>query len=335
MAAIRIGELSAGLGLPIKTLRRLADAGAIPSHRTEGGHRLFDPDAVRAALGRSATAETPPAASPDWRRAEKLDGLREDVVWAAVASELGIDPKTEGGRIAAYAFTEMLNNAIDHSGGTSADIQVWRSSDAIDFTIADDGEGIFAHVRDGLGLATELDAAAELTKGKRTTMSERHSGEGIFFTSKAVDTLRIAANGLRLTFDNTRGDFALGVDTSTAVGTAVTATVSATPTRTLRQVFDQYTDEDGAFARSTPTVKLFGAGVSFVSRSEARRLLDGMDVFREIDLDFAGVEDVGQGFIDEVLRVWPSQHPEVRVTPMNMNEAVEFMARRVARPPVT
>lgn len=70
---------------------------------------------------------------------------------------------------------------------------------------------MFAHLRNGLKLENLLDAAGELTKGKRTTWSERHAGEGIFFTSKAVGVFRISANGFRMTVDNARADSALGV----------------------------------------------------------------------------------------------------------------------------
>jgi hypothetical protein len=71
---------------------------------------------------------------------------------------------------------------------------------------------------------------------------------------------------------------------------------------------------------------------TFVSRSEARRLLDGLeDDFEIVEVDFAGVTDVGQGFIDELLRVWPTTHPGTTVIPINMNPAVEFMVRRGRR----
>jgi uncharacterized protein DUF4325 len=99
-------------------------------------------------------------------------------------------------------------------------------------------------------------------------------------------------------------------------------------TRSTRDVFRQYS-EDFEFVRTRPVVKLFGLGLRFVSRSEARRLLTGLDEFTEIDLDFAGVEDVGQGFVDELLRVWPQENPGKTINPLNMNEAVEFMVRRV------
>ncbi|MFZ5475538.1 MAG: STAS-like domain-containing protein [Myxococcota bacterium] len=43
-------------------------------------------------------------------------------------------------------------------------------------------------------------------------------------------------------------------------------------------------------------VPLLAVGGEFVSRSEARRLLHGLERFREVVLDFAGVPGVGQGF---------------------------------------
>ena len=95
----------------------------------------------------------------------------------------------------------------------------------------------------------------------------------------------------------------------------------------MRAIFDAYT-EDLAFTRTRTVVRLFTLGVRFMSRSEAKRLLHGLDKFEEVVLDFAGVEAVGQGFGDEIFRVWARAHPEVRLLPVNMNENVEFMVRR-------
>lgn len=69
-------------------------------------------------------------------------------------------------------------------------------------------------------------------------------------------------------------------------------------------------------------------GRDFVSRSEARRLLSGLDQFREVVLDFRGVPGIGQGFADEVFRVWASAHPGVVLTPVEMNDDVRFFVDR-------
>lgn len=60
-------------------------------------------------------------------------------------------------------------------------------------------------------------------------------------------------------------------------------------------------------------------------------MLHGLDRFREVVLDFEGVEAIGQGFADEVFRVWPAAHPETRLVPERMNATVAFMARRAMR----
>ncbi len=66
------------------------------------------------------------------------------------------------------------------------------------------------------------------------------------------------------------------------------------------------------------------------SRSEGRRLLDGLDEFAEIDVDFAGVQALGQGFVDELLRVWPHEYPGRTINPINMNEARRASINRSA-----
>ena len=332
---VRIGTLAKIFGMPIHTLRRLADTGKLPSQRTSGGHRLFSATAVRAALassgsGRFGPAPVTPSQPPVWTRRFALDGtLEEHLVWRDVADVLDIDEGSPAGTVLRYSLTEMLNNAIDHSGGTTVTVSVWDLPSEISFEVRDDGDGVFSHLRDGLGLADNFDAVGALSKGKQTTWPERHTGEGIFFTSKVLDVFRLAGNGIRWTVDNVRNDVAVG-ESEVVQGTTVSGQIDPLTTRSTRDVFLEFSEEF-EFMRTRPVVKLFGLGLRFVSRSEARRLLDGLEEFTEIDVDFTGVQDVGQGFVDELLRVWPSQHPAKRINPINMNAAVEFMVRRGLR----
>jgi hypothetical protein len=181
-------------------------------------------------------------------------------------------------------------------------------------------------VRAKLGLATPRDALGEISKGKTTTMPERHSGEGIFFTSKAVRRFQLDANGVSWIVDNARNDFTV---TSSEVvrGTRVLLDVPRKPSRTLREVFADYTIDD-TFAKTRAVVRLFSLGTEFVSRSEARRMLSGLDRFREVVFDFAGVEMIGQGFADEVFRVWTKARPRIVVSVEGANDDVAFMIRR-------
>ena len=328
---VRISDVARELGLSPTRIRQLADAGIIPSSRTPGGHRLFDLGAVRAAVARRTLPEDPltvtMGAEPSWQHELTLLGLSEDVVWRRVVRDLGLDKESPAGRIIGYAFTEMLNNAIDHSDSETATITWWTDTDQWTFEIRDYGVGAYPKLRQGLRLASEFEAVQELSKGKRTTDRDRHTGEGIFFTSKVVDLFRLTSSGVRWTVDNLRHDTALGMVPATE-GTSVVCQIDPQTNRTLAEIFREFT-RDHAFVRTRPVVKLFGIGTVFVSRSEARRLLDGLEAdFDTVEVDFTGVTDVGQGFVDELLRVWPAAHPGKTVIPTNMNDAVEFMIER-------
>lgn len=317
MPLLRPGELARELQLSVGRVRQLAAEGRIPFLATPGGHRRFDLDEVKAALESGSTRS--------WRATFVLQDLQEDDVWRKLRPHL--DPISEEARaIDAYAVTEMVNNAIDHSGGTSVSIEARRSAGIITIAVQDDGVGVFQNVREGFDLADDFAAVAELTKGKRTTDAERHTGEGIFFTSKAVDVFELAANNVVWTVDNSAEDQSVGVS-NVAIGTRVRLQLAADATRELSAVFRAFSEEHD-FVRSQPIIKLFEIGTEFVSRSEAKRLLAGMAEFSTITLDFDKVASVGQGFVDEVFRVWARQHPEVKLIPLNANPAVEFMIER-------
>jgi anti-sigma regulatory factor (Ser/Thr protein kinase) len=333
---VPIGVVAAELGVSPTWVRVLTRQGVFTASLTSGGHRRYDLAATRAAWTRYRLIHATPAGgmplgSPTYAAHHPLGGLQEDRVWAEVLPRVSLGDRPGAARILAYAVTEMVNNATDHSGGTLVAVQAWRSTGDVVVEVRDDGEGVFAHLAAGLGLADHFASVQELSKGKRTTDPERHTGEGIFFTSKAVDLFHLASNGIAWTADNLRGDHAVGVSPVTT-GTMVRLHLDPGTDRVLADVFDEFT-EDYEFTRTRPVVKLFEVGVTFVSRSEAKRLLEGMDRFREVVVDFTGVESVGQGFVDELLRVWPKQHPDTKVVPAGMNDAVEFMVRRgIPRP---
>lgn len=55
-------------------------------------------------------------------------------------------------------------------------------------------------------LKDDYEAVQELLKGKKTTAPEKHSGEGIFFTSKIADCYEISGNKISLIIDNNVND---------------------------------------------------------------------------------------------------------------------------------
>ena len=95
----------------------------------------------------------------------------------------------------------------------------------------------------------------------------------------------------------------------------------------LEDVFQRFAPEeyDYRFEKTRLQVKLLRS--DYVSRSEAKRLLANLGKFTEVELDFRGVERVGQSFADEVFRVFARDHPETTIRATNANTAIAAMIR--------
>lgn len=257
------------------------------------------------------------------------EALQEDQIFSRLVEKLPfikILPANTH-RILYYAFTEMMNNAIDHSESKKISM-IWKTlGNQIIFEIEDKGIGIFANLQEKKNLSDEMEAIQTLLKGKETTQPEKHSGEGIFFTSKIADSFALESHRKRLSFDNKNSDIFIE-DIRNKPGTLVHFEISKNTSKTLDALFRQYTNANFEFEKNETKVSLYRQGEPYISRSQAKRLLHGLSRFKKIVLDFKGLETIGQGFADEVFRVFKSQHPDIEITPLHMHENVEFMVRR-------
>lgn len=226
-----------------------------------------------------------------------------------------------------YAFTEMLNNAIEHSRSDTIEVIMTRTKSDVRFDVVDRGIGIFNNIMEKKNLNNRMEAIQDLLKGKETTAPKGHSGEGIFFTSKIADAFVIKSSGKKLAFDNALGDVYVK-DIKPANGTKVFFLIRTDATRSLAELFNRYTDESFAFSKTGVNVGLYRGGAEYVSRSQARRIMTGLEKFETIELDFKDIDSIGQAFADEVFRVWHSGHPDTRIIPRNANENVMFMIQR-------
>lgn len=231
-----------------------------------------------------------------------------------------------------YIFSEMMNNIIDHSNAEN--VELLLSRDYLDTTILliDDGVGIFEKIKNYFGLSSVADAVSELFKGKLTTDAENHSGEGIFFSSRLADRFFILSSGKIFSHEKFSAEdvrYELPPDRSTD-GTLVCATLSNMTKKTPADVFDEFAAPDAEFTFSKTKIPLRSYFESApVSRSQAKRLTSRLSDFREVELDFSGVEWMGQGFAHQLFVVFQRENPDVRLQPIHMGETVEKMYRHV------
>jgi hypothetical protein len=223
----------------------------------------------------------------------------------------------------------MLNNVIDHSESATMQVRVRRAPQRIELEIFDRGIGIFKKIRRDCELESDRDAILQLTKGKFTTDPERHTGEGIFFTSRMFDSFAILSGDLYLSHHRDQRAWLLDKRSGKEPhGTSVFMEIDPNSTHTTQEVFDFYASErdDSGFNRTTVALEFAASDREpLISRSQARRVVANLERFKEVVLDFNRVESIGPAFADEIFRVFAHRHPELKLIPINTNEAVERM----------
>ena len=262
----------------------------------------------------------------------KICGLEEDRVFEQLANRMNLKRKLSAAafKVIQYAFTEMLNNAIDHSKAVKVRVEAQLEGGIFAFVVSDRGIGAFESVRKKFKLKNAFEAAEHLLKGKQTTVPKYHSGQGIFFTSRIADHFVLESKEVKLDVNNLIQDVSL-LDIKPVRGTKVVFSLRQKSRKNLKKLFDAYTDSDLVFDKTEVRIRLSKTSGEYISRSEARRLLFGLEKFKRIMMDFNGVRGVGQSFADEVFRVFARNHPQLRIEPCHMSPSVTFIINRARR----
>jgi anti-sigma regulatory factor (Ser/Thr protein kinase) len=268
--------------------------------------------------------------SNEWNHVyDIVPGMSEGDVWIRDIKAVLGDISENALDIWQYGFTEMFNNAIDHSEAKNITVSITQTATDTKMIILDTGVGIFRKIQKALNLMDERHAILELAKGKLTTDPKRHTGEGIFFTSRMFDEFDIRSGNCFFTHKaGERDDWLL--ETDAGDGTAVLMELNNNTPNTSKHVFDQYSSgEDYGFTKTIVPVKLAKYGDDkLISRSQAKRLLARVELFKTVVFDFKGVDTIGHSFADEIFRVFASQHPEIELINIRTSEAVEKMIHR-------
>lgn len=270
---------------------------------------------------------------------EKLD---EDEIYYEDVRGLLDDVSKEAKTIWAYCFTEMMNNAIEHSRGKKIQLVIRRDYLYTEINIMDDGIGIFKNLQQYIKDTLKEDVSysgvlAELYKGKFTSKPENHSGEGIFFTSKVLNAFTIWSEDV-VYFQGCiekekwiTSHLLAYASKIQNIGTMVIMKLENQTTRSIKEVFDLYAPIDEGLIRTRiPIAQVCSYGEP-IARSQARRILYRLETFKQIEFDFTDVEFMGQGFADEIFRVFQNQYPDIELIPIHANETVLGMIKHVKR----
>lgn len=255
--------------------------------------------------------------------------LAEDLVWTHSILPVIAPLPDNVLDICYYGFTEMFNNAIDHSGGSQIMVRIRKNALTTVMLLMDDGVGIFKKIQSAMNLLDERHAIFELSKGKLTTDPKNHSGEGIFFTSRMFDSFNILSGGVDFNHRYGEEDWIFERERFTT-GTSIWMEINNHTARSQKKIFDQYTSSDDyGFNKTVVPVTLAQYGNDkLISRSQAKRVLARVELFKIVMFDFKEVEIIGQAFADEIFRVFANKHPEIELHAIHANADVQKMISR-------
>lgn len=271
----------------------------------------------------------------------RIDGsLTEDKVFFQDIRPQLKNISKEAYAIWSYVFMEIMNNAIEHSEGQTICCRIRQDYLYTEISVTDDGIGIFRKIRrflsEQMGVEADVqDAILELYKGKFTTDTSAHSGEGIFFSSKMMREFAIWSEDAVFTYGCYEGEKLVQSHLLSyyarlqRIGTMVVMKLENQTKRKPKEVFDMYAPVEKGFVHTVIPVKEVCPYGEPIARSQARRILYRLEEFEKVEFDFAGVEFMGQGFADEVFRVFQNRHPEIELIVVNANETVSGMVKHV------
>lgn len=257
-----------------------------------------------------------------------LAGLEEDGLWRERIVNIFDNLPPNVLNIWHYSFTEMVNNAIDHSDGKELNITLEMTGFLTMISIHDDGIGIFRKIKKECGLEDERHAVLELAKGKLTTDPDSHTGEGIFFTSRMLDDFAILSGEVYFSHKFSKEEDWILERELPKTGTSVFMSLQNQSLRSDQEVFERFASEkdDYGFTKTVVPVRLARHGAeNLISRSQAKRLLCRVDRFKTVILDFEDVDSIGRAFADEIFRVFERSHPSILLIPINTVKNVKKM----------
>jgi anti-sigma regulatory factor (Ser/Thr protein kinase) len=252
-----------------------------------------------------------------------LAGLDEDRAWMRdFVPCFALPPAVR--RMVQHAFTELVNNAVDHSGGRTVTVSMRQTPVQVQLLVSDDGRGAFDTIREAFAIDDPAQAMLELAKGRLTTQPERHGGRGLYHTARLADVFDLHANASgwrRVAWRDGRWQAARALPRH---GTSVYVAIALDTARTLDDVLRAGSSEGvrGWIDHTVVPLRLLAADGVLESRALARRAAWRLEQFASATLDFDGIADVGPAFADELWRVLPAQRPGLQLNSVNATPVV-------------
>ena len=246
--------------------------------------------------------------------------LKEDHIFHEKISPYVDSLAPELKEICEYGFSQIMINVISHSKGKICQVHISRNEGKLSLKIMDDGVGVLSKVTKHFSLENKRHAVLELSKGKMTTDPSHHSGDGLFFVSRLFDRFILESSGLGWKHNLENGKWSV-TPVNRKKGTSVFLEINTLSNRSLKNTLKEYSVNGRMIFNRTCIPVLLSRLDSehLFSRSQAKRLTQNLDGYKNICFDFTGLDMVSHSFADEIFRVYQKEKPHQKLEWKNSN----------------
>ncbi len=244
---------------------------------------------------------------------ERLD-TRTGVLWRHRFLPTLVEVSADIVELVRFGLAEIVRNALDHSGSGEVSVRLRRTAAAVEIRVSDQGTGIFRHLARGLGVDDPRLAALEIARGR-----------GLAHVARAFDTFLVWSDRHVLRREAHEGGARWSLEPLAARvrGTTVGLRIRVRSDTTIEKILSRTHAE-------IPLRLAFDPAEQPTSREQARRVLPRTQQHGEIIVDFTDIPCVGPAFADELLCVFPLEHPGMRLSWRNASPEVQESLRRAA-----
>ena len=78
-------------------------------------------------------------------------------------------------------------------------------------------------------------------------------------------------------------------------------------------------------------VILHECGEPFMTRAQARSIIEGKDGCFHLILDYTNIQEIGEDFADEIYNIFAKKNPQVRIKSENMSKKVRKIIEKASK----
>jgi len=231
--------------------------------------------------------------------------------------------------ICEFSLSAMIQNILDHSHATHFSIKLFSTHEETHVLVTDNGVGIFHHIREGLGLDGKTISAIELAKGPRLHEVGSHAGDDLQAIMMMFGITTIDSSEISLCYENLKDRWSMQ-ESKQANGTKIHLEIDTKHTGTCNDAFNKLFSNEKSIVR-IPVNLARTNGELLTTKEQAQKLVHNIELSKEVEFDFTGIELIGPAFAHELVWFSRKKNKSIDIDWINAADTVDLLMSRAIK----